>query len=303
MAAAHVQHMQKALPQMNLQIHHVLSDITGRSGLAILDAILAGERNPAVLAQWRHPQVQASAEVVMKSRVGDYRREHLFTLRQSLEAYRYYQDLITRCDQEMEEQWQNFDRQLPPDAPALPPEAYPHARRKNQFRFAMRSERYRIFGVDLTAIPSINALTAYTLLAEVGTDGSKFRNIHAFASWACFCPHNKKSGGKVLSAKTRRTANRVNRALRLAAQDLERSTSYLGIFYRKMCARLGRPAGITATAHKLARIIFHMVTTGQAYDQSIFAAEEQRQHKHLESSLRRKASKLGYQSIPLPQTA
>ena len=121
--------------------------------------------------------------------------------------------------------------------------------------------------------------------------------------WACFCPHNKKSGGKVLSAKTRRSANRVNRALRLAAQALERSTSYLGIFYRKMCARLGRPAGITATAHKLARIIFHMVTTGQAYDQGIFAAEEQRQRKHLESSLRRQAAKLGYQLTPLPQTA
>ena len=167
----------------------------------------------------------------------------------------------------------------------------------------MRSELYRIWGVDLTAVPSINALTAYTLLAEVGTDGSKFRNIHAFASWSCFCPHNKKSGGKVLSAKTRRSANRVNRALRLAAQALERSTSYLGIFYRKRCARLGRPAGITATAHKLARIFFHMVTTGQAYDQSIFAAEEQRQRKHRESSLRRKAAKLGYQLTPLPQTA
>ncbi len=239
----------------------------------------------------------------MKSLVGDYRREHLFTLRQSLEAYRDDQDWITRCDQEIEEQLQNFDRQLPPDAPDLPPEAYPHSRRKNEFHLDMRSELYRIFGVDLTAIPSINALTGYTLLAEVGTDWSKFPNLHAFASWACFCPHNKKSGGKVLSAKTRRTANRVNRALRLAAQTLERSTSYLGIFYRKMCARLGRPAGITATAHKLARIIFPMVTTGRPYDESIFAAEEQRQRKHLESSLRRKAAKLGYQLIPLPQTA
>jgi len=303
MAAAHVQHMQKALTQMNLQIHHVLSDITGRSGLAILDAIVAGEHNPAVLAQLRQPQVQASAEVVMKSLVGDYRREHLFTLRQSLEAYRYYQDLIPRCDQEIEEQLQNFDRQLPPDAPDLPPEAYPHSRRKNEFHFDMGSELYRIFGVDLTAIPSINALTGYTLLAEVGTDWSKFPNVHAFASWACFCPPNKKSGGKVLSAKTRRTANRVNRALRLAAQTLERSTSYLGIFYRKMCARLGRPAGITATAHQLARIIYHMVTTGRPYDESIFAAQEQRQRKHLESSARRKAAKLGYPLIPLPQTA
>lgn len=300
MAAAHVQPMQKALTQMNLQIHHVLSDITGQSGLAILDAIVAGERNPAVLVQLRHARVQASEEVVVKSLVGDYRREHRFTLGQSLEAYRYYQTLITTCDQEIEEQLQNFDRQLPSDAPQLPPERYPHRPRKNEFRFDMRSELYRIWGVDLTAVPSIHALTAYTLLAEVGTDGSKFRNVHAFASWACFCPHNKKSGGKVLSAKTRRS---VNRALRLAAQALERSTSYLGIFYRKMCARLGRPAGITATAHKLARIIFHMVTTGQAYDPSIFATEEQRQRKHLESSLRRKAAKLGYQLTPLPQTA
>lgn len=157
--------------------------------------------------------------------------------------------------------------------------------------------------MDLTAIPSINALTGYTLLAEVGTDWSKFPNRHAFASWACFCPHNKKSGGKLLSAKTRRSANRVNRALRLAAQTWERSNSYLGIFYGKMCARLGKPAGITATAHKLARIIFHMVTTGRAYDESIFAAEEQLQRKHLETNLRRKPAKLGYQLTPLLQTA
>jgi len=184
----------------------------------------------------------------MKSLVGDYRREHLFTLDQSLKAYRYYQSLMADCDEEIEQQLQSFDSQLPPDAPVLPPEAYPHRPRKNEFRFDMRSELYRIFGVDLTAIPSINALTGYTLLAEVGTDWSKFRNVQAFASWACFCPHNKKSGGKVLSAKTRRSGNHVNRSLRLASQTLERSTSYLGVFYRKMCARLGRPAGITATA-------------------------------------------------------
>ena len=302
MAAAHVQHMQKALTQMNLQIHHVLSDITGQSGLAILDAIVAGERNPVVLAQKRHSRVQASEEVVVKSLVGDYRREHLFTLRQSLEAYRYYQSLITSCDEEIEEQLQNFDRQLPPDAPTLPPERYPHRARKNEFRFDMRSELYRIFGVDVTAVPSINALTGHTLLAEVGTDWAKFRNVDAFASWACLCPNNKKSGGKILSTKTRRSANRVNRALRLAAQSLGRSTTYLGIYYRKMCARLGRPAGITATAHKLARILFHMITTRTPYNESIFAAQEEHQRKHLESSLKRKARQLGYQLIPLVQT-
>jgi transposase len=167
----------------------------------------------------------------------------------------------------------------------------------------MRSERYRIFGVDVTAVPAIHALTGYTLLAEVGTDWSKFRSGDAFASWTCLCPHNKKSGGKILSAKTRKSANRVNRALGLAAQALPRDTSYLGDYYRKMCARLGRPAGITATAHKLARILFHRITTSQAYDESVFAIEEQRQHQPMESTLKRKAQQLGYALVPLAQLA
>lgn len=303
MAAVHVQHMQKALTQMNLQIHHVLSDITGRSGLAILQAIMKGERNPVVLAQLRDYRVKASEEVIVKSLVGDYRREHLFTLGQSLEAFRHYQSLMAACDLEIEEQLQSFDRQLPPDAPPLPPDPNAHRRRKNEFHFDMRSELYRILGVDVTAVPAIQALTGYTLLAEVGTDWlAKFRNVEAFASWACFCPHNKKSGGKVLSAKTRKSANRVNRALRVAAQTLERDKSYLGNYYRKMCARLGKPAGITATAHKLARILFHMITTKQPYDESIFAVEEQRHRKRMESTLKRKAHQLGYILVPLAQT-
>jgi transposase len=304
MAAAHVQHMQKALTQMNVQIHHVLSDITGQSGLAILDAMVKGERNPVVLAQLRDRRVKSSEEVIVKSLVGDYRREHLFTLRQSLEAFRYYQDLMAACDQEIEEQLQNFDRQPPSDAPPLPPNPHAHRRRKNEFHFDMRGELYGIWGVDVTAVPAIQALTGYTLLAEVGTDWSaKFRSVEAFASWACFCPHNKKSGGKILSAKTRKSANRVNRALRLAAQSLERDKSYLGGYYRKMCARLGRPAGITAAAHKLARILFHMITTKQAYDETVFAAEEQRQRKRMENKLKRNAHQLGYALVPLAQTA
>lgn len=304
MAAAHVQHMQKALTQMNLQIHHVLSDITGQSGLAILDAILKGERNAIVLAQLRDQRVKASAEVVVKSLIGDYRREHLFTLEQSLQAYRYYQNLMAACDQEIEEQLDNFDRQLPPDALPLPPDPNAHRRRKNEFHFDMRGELYGIWGVDVTAVPAIHALTGYTLLAEVGTDwAGKFRSVEAFAAWACFCPNNKKSGGKILSAKTRRTSNRVNRALRLAAQTLERDKSYLGVYYRKMCARLGKPGGITATAHKLARILYHMITTKQAYDESIFASEQQRQQKRMESKLKRKAHELGYALVPLLQSA
>lgn len=303
MAAAHAQHMQKALTQMNLQIHNVLSDITGRSGQAILEAIVKGEHNPVVLAQLRDRRVKASEETIIKSLVGDYRREHLFTLRQSLEAFRYYQSLMADCDKEIEEQLQNFDGQLPPEAPCLPPERHPHRPRKNEFRFDMRNELYRILGVDVTAVPAINAITGYTILAEVGPDWSKFRTVEAFASWACLCPNNKKSGGKILSARVRRSANRVNRALRLAAQTLERDKSYLGAYYRKMCARLGRPSAISAAAHKLARILFHMITTKQAYNESVFGVEEERQRQRVEKRLRRKAHQLGYALIPITETA
>lgn len=299
MAAEHVQHMQKALSQMNLQLHHVLSDLTGQSGIAILDAILAGERNPQVLAELRDGRVKASSETIRKALVGDYRREHLFTLRQSLQAYRHYQTLMAACDQEIAEYLREFDSKIDPDQHPLPPERYPHRRRKNEFHFEMRTELYRILGVDLTAIPGLNAITAHTFLAEVGPDLSRFRNAAAFVSWLGLCPQNRKSGGKILSTKTRRTKNRLNHALRLAAQTLHRSQTHLGAYYRKMRARLGAPKAITAAAHKLARIIFHLLTTGQAYDESVFAADEQRRHTHIENRLRRQAKEFGFQLVPL----
>jgi transposase len=299
MAAEHVQHMQKALSQMNLHLHHVLSDLTGVSGMAILDAILAGERDPHVLAELRHGRVQATPEAIRKALVGDYRREHLFTLRQSLQAYRHYQALIAACDQEIAEYLKELDSKIDPDQHPLPEERYPHPRRKNEFHFDMCTELYRILGVDLTAIPGLNAITAHTFLAEVGRDLSRFPNAAAFVSWLGLCPQNKKSGGKILSAKTRRTKNRLNHALRVAAQTLHRSQTHLGAYYRKMRTRLGAPKAITAAAHKLARIIFHLLTTGQAYDESVFAADEQRRRTHIENRLRRQAKEFGFQLIPL----
>jgi len=299
MAAQHVQHMQKALSQMNLQLHHVLSDLTGQSGMAILDAILAGERNPQVLAELRDPRAKASGETIAKALVGDYRREHLFTLRQSLHAYRYYQNLLASCDAEIEAYLREFDSHIDVDQHPLEPEAYPHRPRKNEFRFDMRSELYRLLGVDLTAVPGFNALTGHTVFAEVGRDLSRFPNAQAFSSWLAICPDNRKSGGKLLSSKTRRTKNRINRALRLAAQTLHHSQSYLGAYYRRMRTRLGAPKAITATAHKLARIVFHLITTGEAYDESVFAVEEQRRRARMEKRLRQHARFLGYQLVPL----
>lgn len=299
MAAQHVQHMQKALSQMNLQLHHVLSDLTGQSGLAIVDAILAGERNPKVLAELRDGRVKAPVEVIAKALVGDYRREHLFTLRQSLEAYRHYQQLTATCDQEIAACLQQFDSKIDVDQHPLGPEPNGHKPRKNEFRFDMRGELYRITGVDLTAVPGLNAISAHSLLAEIGRDVSRFPNAAAFAAWLGLCPDVHKSGGKVLSATTRRTTNRANRTFRIAAQALHRSQSYLGSYYRKLRSRLGAPKAITATAHKLARIVFHLLSTRQAYDETVFAKEEQRCRVRTENRLRRQARELGYTLVPL----
>lgn len=298
LASTHVLHMQKALDQMNIQLHHVLSDITGLSGLAILDAILDGERDPKVLVQLRDGRVKASEETLIQALTGDYRAEHLFTLKQSLAAYRYYQKLIAACDLEIEQQLKLFDEKLDGKGESLPPL---QVRRKKPFsnepNFDLRSHLYRIFGVDLTAVPGISVLTAHTILSEIGPDLSKFRNSSAFASWLGLCPHNDISGGKVLNVKTRRVNNRVSRALRMAANALFRSQSSLGDFFRRMRAKLGAPAAITAAAHKLARIVFHMLTTREAYDQSSLTKNEKRFRARAEARLRAQAKALGYSIV------
>jgi transposase len=299
-AAIHVQHMQKALTQMNLQIHHVLSDITGMSGLAVVDAILSGQRDPRHLAGLVQSRVHADRETVIKSLVGNYRAEHLFTLGQSLAAYRQYQKMLADCDREMEQ----YMRRLPDNGQggsglAQSAKEGKAKRRKNQFHFDMGKELHRVLGTDLTLVPGLNALTVHTLVAEVGSDLSRFENAAAFTSWLALCPGSKKSGGKVLSSKTRKTSSRLNRALRLGAQTLHRSHSYLGAFYRRMRSRLGAPQAITATAHKLARIIYHLVTTRTAYDESVFRNEEQKQTLRLQHRLQRNARALGFQLVPI----
>ncbi len=298
-AAVHVQHMHKALTQMNVQIHHVLSDITGLSGMAIVEAIVAGQRDPVQLASLCHGTVRSDRQTVIQSLVGNYRPEHLFTLKQSLAAYKNYQQLITECDREVQRLTEKMDGRIDPDQKPLDRGGRIPKRRKNQFHFDMRSELYRLFGVDLTTIPGISALTAHTLLAEIGPDLSRFRSAAAFASWLGLYPANKKSGGKVLSSKTRQTDNRASRALRLAAQTLLRSRSYLGHFHRAIRARLGAPQAITATAHKLARIIYHMLTTGHTYDETVFETEQQKQNLRLHKRLQKQAQSLGFKLIPI----
>jgi hypothetical protein len=296
----HLQHMQKALDQMNLQIHHVISDLDGTTGLAIMDAILAGERDPLKLAQLRHPRIRASEETIVKSLVGDYREEHLFTLRQSLQAYRYYQELIEEVDRRVKQMMQRLPSRVA-EGEKPPTGSKPRARKvpwRNEPP-QLRDDLYRAFGVDLTEVPGINSLTAQILLTEIGPSLDRFPTVAAFCSWLRLCPNPKISGGHVLSSRTRPTKNRAALALRMATQSLHRSDSCLGDYFRRMKARMGTPKAMTATAHKLARIVYHMVTSQQPYDTTIFQEQEERRTLQKSLRLRTLARDLGFQLVPV----
>lgn len=300
LAAVHTQHIQKALNQMNLQVHHVLSDITGVTGLAILDAILAGERDPDALAQLRDRRVKASPETIAKALVGDYRPEHLFTLRQSLDSYRHYRRLIDACDAEVQALLTAFESAIDPALHPIPRATTSHRKPQgNAPRFDLRTELYRVLGLDLTQIPGLNTATVYTLFAELGPDLAKFPTSKHFASWLGLCPDNRISGGKVLSVQTRHVKHRVAQALRLAAQGLSHSASLLGAYFRRMRAKLGAPKAITATAHKLARIVYQLLTTRQPYAETRLAAAEEAHRHRTESRLRAQARALGYTLVPV----
>jgi transposase len=260
------QHMQKALLQMNIQLSHVLSDLTGVSGMAIVAAILEGKRDPVKLAALVDPRVRASQETITKALVGDYRAEHLFVLRQAYELYQTYEGKINACDEQIVREMDCLP--LKGDQTLKPLPARKAGRNAALDKMAgvdMRPELYKRFGVDLTAIEGIGVLTGLTMLTEAGPDLSRFRTEKHFCSWLGLCPDNRISGGKVLSSRTRRVVNRLSDALRVAASTLDRSQSALGGFARRMKARLGAAEGITATAHKLARIIYRLIKHGEAY--------------------------------------
>ena len=237
--------------------------------------------------------------MIAKSLVGDYRHEHLFTLKQSLAAYRSYQKLIEDCDHEIRAHLEEFQ---PPSSPATPTEA-PSAPASNRSSAdgILKSELRRVFGIDLTKIPGIRTGIAQILFGEIGPDFTKFRSASAFASWMGLCPDNDISGGKVLWVGTRKVNCRAATALRMAAQSLHHSKSALGDFYRRMRAKLGAPKAITAAAHKLARILFHLISTRQEFDDSKFAADQLRFQKRQEIKLRAKAKSMGFELIPVQQ--
>jgi len=275
----------------------VISDISGTTGLSIIDAILDGERNPETLAALRDPRIVASRETIARALVGDYRTEHLFTLQQSLRAYRQHQQWIAACDVEIERQLRVLPNNLADDQKPLSKPKDHHKPRRNEPGFDLRSQLYRIFGVDLTEVPGVSSLTAHALLTEVGPDLRRFPNAAAFASWLGLCPDNRISGGRVLSVVTRKVKHRLTMALRMAAQSLHRSQSYLGQYFRRMRVRLGTPAAITAAAHKLARILYHLITTRQPYQESTFAVMEERSRHRQLLRLKKQAASFGFQLV------
>lgn len=300
-AGSHIQHIQKSLTQMNLQLHNVISDITGVTGLRILDAILEGERDPQVLSKLRDKRMKVSEKIIAKSLEGDYYREHLFTLRQALETYRHYQKLILGCDNEIMKMLKDIDN----DKESTNTEQE-EVKQEESKPFNLNNELTRVIGVDLTTIPGIGTNIAQTLFSEIGNNLSSFRTAKHFASWLGLCPDNRISGGRVLSAKTRKVKNRAAYGLRMAALTAGRGYTAIGEYFRRMKFRFGAPKAITATAHKLARIIFAMLKTRKVYSDSVFQDNELRYQERSKTRLKKQALELGFQLIPIneiPETA
>lgn len=293
----HIQHMHKALDQMNVKLGNVISDITGQTGLAIIDAILSGERDPVELAKLRDPRCKNSEETIAKSLQGNWRDDHLFELKQALELYRSYRQKLAECDSKIETTLAGFEDKS--DGKPLKPRK--QKRNKNAPSFQVREQLYRMTGVDLTAIDGIDSNTALKVLSEIGCDIAKWPTFKHFASWLCLCPGNKKTGGKQRSGKTRRSSNRAATALRMAAQTLEKSPTALGAFYRRMKARLGAPQAVTATAHKLSRLIYSMLRYGKTYVDIGEQAYEQQYRERILYNLKRRAIKFGYVMMPANQ--
>lgn len=295
--SAHIQHMQKALNLMNVRLTNVLSDITGVTGLKIIRAIVAGERNPHVLARYRDGRCAKSETEIAKSLEGHYQREHLFALQQALELYDFYAQQLHACDRELEALYQEFDL---PDEPGTPPPA-PRTtqRRKNQPHFDLAQALYRLTAVDLTQVDGLDALTVQDILSEIGTDMRPWPTVKHFASWLRLAPNNKVTGGQVRQRGTQPSQNRANTAFRVAAQSLARSHCALGAFYRRIRARHGGPKAVTATAHKLARIVYFMLKQRQPYHDPGADYYDEQYRRRTIRSLQRRASKLGLRLEPI----
>lgn len=297
--SSHVQHMQKALAQMNVQLMLVLSDITGETGMQIIRAIVAGERDPQKLAQFRDRRCAKSEAEIVKALTGNYRAEHVFELKQNLELYDFYTQQLKACDAELETKYAAVKPVI--DIVAQPLPETPKSKRskaKNSPDYDLRAYLYQMTGVDLTSIDGLNSVLVQDILSEIGLDMSKWPDDKHFSSWLRLAPHNDISGGKVLRSKTGKTTNRAARAFRLAAQAVSRTDTALGAFFRRMRAKHGAAKAIVATANKIARIVYHMLKDQRPYVDHGADYYEQKYQEQAIKNLKRKAAKLGMKLVP-----
>jgi transposase len=292
--------MQKALIQMNLQLHKVVSDITGLTGMAIIRAMVAGERNPHSLAALKDRRIHSSTDEIAQALTGDYRAEHLFVLQQELALYDIHQKQIKMCDAQIEQCLANFPAQTE-DSPTPRPGKRRKSNPGNEPDFDLHRYLYRMTGVDFTAIDGLNVLTVQTIISEVGLDSTRFPTVKHFTSWLGLSPGSRITGGKVKSSQTRHVVNRAANAFRIAAQSLSRSRSALGAFYRRLRAKLGGPKAITAAAHKLARMFYRLWTTGQAYCDPGMDYYEQQFRERMIHNLKKKAQSMGFDLVTQPE--
>jgi hypothetical protein len=300
-AASHTQHMQKALEQLNVKLTEVVADITGQTGQRIITAILAGERDPGALAALRDPKCKNDTATIARALEGTWRPEHLFALQQAYDLYQFHHRQIAQCDARIEAELARL-----PDRSGGKPRAAKRprcGRKPNDLRFDACGPLFRALGVDLTEIEGIDVGTALVVLGEIGVDVSRFPTEKHFASWLGVCPRQSESNKTKTKRGPRKGKNRVAIALRMAAQALGRTQSPLALFYRRIKSRIGGKGAITATAHKLACLIYRMLKYGTEYVKQSLAEYEQKIRRQLERALQRKAAALGYRLVPVPPPA
>jgi len=293
-AADHIRHMQKALRLMNLLLDNVVSDIKGVTGMQIIRAILDGERDPLALAKFRDGRCKKSEKVIAASLVGHYRDEHLFSLKQAVELYDTYQQQIDFCDAAIEAQLERMGSGN--DRGAIPPTK--KKKTKSSPHFDVRGDIYRMTGVDLTQIDGLNETSVLKIISETGIDVSPWPTVKHFSSWLGISPGNKITGGKILSSKTKPSANRAAEAFRVAAFGMFNSKSALGAYCRRQRARIGAPKAITATAHKIARTFYSMLKNGSEYVDQGQDYYEQQYRDRITKNLKKRAADMGFELVP-----
>jgi len=300
-AGRHIQRMQKAMTQMNIQLANVLSDVSGMTGQAIIKAILTGERDPHKLVAFRDHRVKASEEKIARSLEGNWEEDHLFVLQQEQDGYEFCQKQMAECDQRLEQYLkQREDRSAGANLPEEKRKERLKKKKGNKPQFDLRTGLFRMSGTDLTRIDGIDVMTAMTILSEAGSDMSKWETEDHFVSWLRLCPDNRISGDKIIGKGRLPTNNRVSIALKMAANTLRTSKTYLGAQFRRLRSRLDTPVAIKAMAAKLARLVYRILRYGMKYvDHG--AAFYEAQHRQLQiKHLKSKAAKLGFHLIQVP---